>query len=80
MIERIPNLPNNVLGFTAKGKVTSEDYVKVLIPAVEKMLKEKKKYASSIILARTSKVSRRAPCGRTRKSVFRISRHVRESP
>ncbi len=35
MVERIPDLPDNVLGFTAKGKVTASDYEKVVIPAVE---------------------------------------------
>lgn len=36
MIERIPDLPENILGFTAKGKVTAQDYERTLIPAVEK--------------------------------------------
>jgi len=35
MIEKIPNLPDNVLGFVAKGKVTADDYEKVIIPAAE---------------------------------------------
>jgi hypothetical protein len=35
MIERIPNLPDNVLGFSAKGEVTADDYESVIIPAVE---------------------------------------------
>jgi len=35
MIEKIPNLPDNVLGFSAKGKVTADDYESVIIPAVE---------------------------------------------
>lgn len=35
MIEKIPDLPENVLGFTAKGTVTANDYETVLIPAVE---------------------------------------------
>ena len=43
MIEKMKGLPAHVLGFTAKGKVTAEDYEKVLIPAVEKELKENKK-------------------------------------
>jgi len=43
MIEKIKGLPAHVLGFNAKGKVTAEDYEKVLIPAVEKELKENKK-------------------------------------
>jgi hypothetical protein len=35
MIEQIPNLPANVLGFTARGTVTASDYESLLIPAVE---------------------------------------------
>jgi SpoIIAA-like len=35
MVEKIPNLPDNVLGFTAKGTVTANDYESVIIPAVE---------------------------------------------
>ena len=40
MIEIIENLPENVIGFTAKGKVTGEDYENVLVPAVEEKLKK----------------------------------------
>ena len=39
MIDPIPDLPDNVLGFTASGKVTGDDYERVLIPAVEAKLK-----------------------------------------
>lgn len=39
MIERIPNLPDHVLGFTATGKVTGTDYESTIIPAVEQCLK-----------------------------------------
>jgi len=35
MIEQIPGLPENVLGFTAKGTVTANDYETAIIPAVE---------------------------------------------
>jgi hypothetical protein len=35
MIEKISGLPDNVLGFTAKGMVTANDYTSVIIPAVE---------------------------------------------
>jgi hypothetical protein len=38
VIELLPSLPDNVVGFTAKGKVTGDDYAKVLIPAVEAAL------------------------------------------
>jgi hypothetical protein len=37
MIEKIPDLPDNVLGFSAKGTVTANDYESVIIPAVEAM-------------------------------------------
>jgi hypothetical protein len=37
MIEMIPDLPDSVLGFTAKGTVTAKDYESVIIPAVEAM-------------------------------------------
>lgn len=35
MIEPIPDLPDNVVGFTAKGKVTARDYESIIIPAVD---------------------------------------------
>jgi hypothetical protein len=37
MVEMIPDLPDHVLGFTAKGRVTANDYESVIIPAVEAM-------------------------------------------
>jgi hypothetical protein len=37
MVEKIPDLPEYVLGFTAKGTVTANDYESVIIPAVEAM-------------------------------------------
>ena len=40
MIRSIPDLPGNVVGFIASGHVTSEDYERVLIPAVEAALQE----------------------------------------
>jgi hypothetical protein len=43
MIERIPGLPENVLAFAAKGKVTAEDYESVIIPAVESLLAHQRK-------------------------------------
>lgn len=39
MLEPIEGLSDNALGFSAKGKVTAEDYETVLIPAVEEKLK-----------------------------------------
>lgn len=43
MIERIPGLPDNVLGFTAKGTVTAEDYESTIIPAVEELFSRHEK-------------------------------------
>jgi len=43
MIESMHDLPENVLGFTAKGKVTASDYESVIIPAVEEMFSRHKK-------------------------------------
>ena len=43
MIERIRDLPDNVVGFTAKGKVTASDYESVIIPAVEEEFSRHKK-------------------------------------
>jgi hypothetical protein len=37
MLERIRDLPDNVLGFSAKGTVTADDYESAVIPAVEAM-------------------------------------------
>jgi hypothetical protein len=37
VVEQIPDLPDNVLGFTAKGTVTANDYESVIIPAVEEL-------------------------------------------
>ena len=43
MIEQISGLPANVLGFTATGMVTAEDYETVIIPAVEERFTRQKK-------------------------------------
>lgn len=43
MLERIRDLPENVLGFTAKGEVNGADYESVIIPAVEQMLAQHEK-------------------------------------
>ena len=42
MLERMMGLPDNVLGFEAKGEVTGADYESVLIPAVDEMLTRRK--------------------------------------
>ena len=41
MIDRLPNLPDGVLGFTASGQVTANDYEAVVIPAIESQIKER---------------------------------------
>jgi hypothetical protein len=40
MLEKIPGLPDNVVGIKANGKVTADDYKDVLVPAVEAVLEE----------------------------------------
>lgn len=40
MIERIADLPDHVLGFTASGEVTESDYRTVLVPALEEKLSQ----------------------------------------
>ena len=39
MIELMKGLPENVIGMTAKGQVSGDDYEQVVIPAVEDALK-----------------------------------------
>lgn len=43
MVEQIPDLPDSVLGFTAKGTVTADDYESVIIPAVEALFSRQSK-------------------------------------
>jgi len=43
MVESIPGLPENVLGFSAKGAVTARDYESVIVPAVEAPFARQKK-------------------------------------
>lgn len=50
MIEQIEGLPDGVIGFEAKGKVTSEDYEDVLMPAVEAALAEHEKMSLLYLL------------------------------
>ena len=42
MLKLIEGLPVNVLGVTAEGKITGEDYENVLIPLIEEKLKANK--------------------------------------
>ncbi|MBL0162887.1 MAG: STAS/SEC14 domain-containing protein [Xanthomonadales bacterium] len=39
MIEIVPDLPSNIFGAKAVGKITSSDYETVLVPAVEKAIR-----------------------------------------
>ncbi|HUS03490.1 MAG TPA: STAS/SEC14 domain-containing protein [Chitinophagaceae bacterium] len=50
MIEIINDLPPSVIGFRATGKVTKEDYDKVLIPAVDAQSKMFKKLNFLLLL------------------------------
>ena len=43
MFNIIEGLPDNVLGISSKGKITGTNYKNVLIPGLEKKLKEHKK-------------------------------------
>ncbi len=43
MIKKIPDLPDNALGFTAKGTVTVNDYESIIIPAVEELFSHQSK-------------------------------------
>jgi len=43
MVEKIPDLPDNVLGITAKGTVTANDYEAVIIPEVEALFSRHRK-------------------------------------
>jgi hypothetical protein len=38
MIEMMTDLPDNVIGFTASGKITAADYEHIIVPAVEHAL------------------------------------------
>ncbi len=40
MLKLIQDMPDNVVAVSADGKVTGEDYEKVLIPAIEEKLKK----------------------------------------
>jgi SpoIIAA-like len=43
MIQIIEGLPDNVVGIVAKGRVTNEDYKKILKPFMEKSLRRQDK-------------------------------------
>jgi len=43
MLRILDDLPENVLGVSAEGKITGSDYETILIPAIEEKLKAHKK-------------------------------------
>lgn len=43
MIEKIENLPGNIVGMRAKGKLTADDYEKVIVPSLEEALTRSEK-------------------------------------
>lgn len=43
MIALMLDMPDNVLGFTASGEVTRQDYEKIVYPAIDTRLKEQQK-------------------------------------
>ncbi len=43
MIEALPDFPDNVVALTCKGRVTRHDYDTVLVPEVEKAIKQHEK-------------------------------------
>ncbi len=44
MIKIMKDLPANVLGISAEGKLTADDYVTIIIPALEEKLKSNKTF------------------------------------
>jgi hypothetical protein len=52
MLETLDGLPDQVLGLSARGEVTAEDYRRVLVPAVESKLRKHKKLRLLYVLGR----------------------------
>jgi hypothetical protein len=52
MLDMIPALPDNVLGFIAKGDVTADDYNDVLEPAIEEARKKHDKLRLLYVLGK----------------------------
>lgn len=52
MLKRIVNLPDNVLGFQASGKVSAGDYQSVLIPELEATLRKFRKVRLLYVLGK----------------------------
>ncbi len=55
MIERMLDLPNNVVGFKASGEVTAEDYQSVLVPVIEEVFSRAKKVRLLYVLGKDFK-------------------------
>ncbi len=51
MLDRITDLPDDVIGFVAKGELTSDDYEKVMIPAVDQALGDHDKIRMLYVLS-----------------------------
>lgn len=43
MIEILTDYPEGILAFSAKGEVTADDYKNILVPAIEKSIKQHNK-------------------------------------
>lgn len=50
MIERIEDLPENIVGFAAKGTITADDYESIIMPAVEAQLERQAKIRFLFVL------------------------------
>ncbi len=50
MIEKIENLPGNIVGMRAKGQITGDDYEKVIVPSLDEAAKKNEKIRFLYIL------------------------------
>jgi hypothetical protein len=50
MIELIANLPDDVIGFEAKGEVTGEDYEQIVVPEAERRFERHEKIGLLLLL------------------------------
>jgi len=69
MIDLVKALPSNVVGFSAHGLVSEDDYREVLLPAVENALRLHDKIRVYYEIGRTSPASTSAPSLRMSGSV-----------
>ena len=68
MIKVIPDLPDHVLGLTARGEVTADDYKTVLVPALEEKLSKQKKGSDWLYATENLQGFTAGPLGKTRRS------------